>query len=68
MLFLTLALLVGLRAWINFGDRSGDIRYSISPTLAGLQELYDHYRFNPEILGLLFVAGGVNRFPGQAVG
>lgn len=65
MLFVTLAFLVGLRAWINFGDRSGDIRYSISPTLAGLQELYDHYRFNPEILGLLFVAGGVAVFLGK---
>ena len=33
--------------------------------LRGLQELYDHYHFNPEILGLLFVAGGVAVFLGK---
>lgn len=61
-LFVVLALLIALRAWVNFDNRDGVITYNIESTWDGVEELYDHYRANPEILGLLFFIGGVTTF------
>lgn len=73
-LFLLLALLIGLRAWVNFDNRDGVITYSIESSWRGIEELYDHFRSNPEILGLFFFCGGLatllsklaNRFRGKS--
>ena len=65
-LFLALAALIALRATINFFDRSGVIDYYVRTPLddwerlmAGLGELYHHFRFNPEALGLFLVFVGI---------
>lgn len=58
-LFVILALLIGVRAWVNFENRDGVITYSIESSWRGVEELYDHFRANPEILGLFFFFGGV---------
>ena len=58
-LFVALALLIGMRAWINFSDRSGVIKYNIESSLQGLIEVVDHFRFNPETLGFFLLAVGV---------
>lgn len=59
ILFLVLALVVGVRAWINFTDRSGVIEYNIESSWEGLAELLDHYRFSPEALGYFLLAVGI---------
>ncbi len=56
VLYVVLALLIGLRAWANVSDRSGVIRYSIESSWPGVAELLDHYRFNPEVFGAFFLA------------
>lgn len=58
-LFIALALVIGLRAWINVTDRSGLIEYNIESSWAGLLEAVDHFRFNPEALGYFLLALGV---------
>lgn len=58
LVFGVLALLIGLRAWVNFSDRSGLIEYSIETSRQGLDEVLDHYRFNPEALGYFLLAVG----------
>ena len=58
-LFALLALLIGVRAWVNFDNRAGAITYSIESSWHGAEELYDHFRANPEILGLFLFFGGV---------
>ena len=63
-LFAMLALLIASRAWLNFADRSGTIGYSIETSWQGLAELYDHFRFNPEALGLLLLLGSLALFLG----
>ncbi|MCY4071058.1 MAG: glycosyltransferase family 39 protein [Chloroflexi bacterium] len=58
LLLVALALLVGLRAWVNFSDRSGLIEYNIESSWQGVAEVLDHYRFTPEALGNFLLAVG----------
>ena len=64
-LFGALGLLIALRAYINFAGRSGVIRYHTETSWRGLSELYDHFRFNPEALGLFLILGGFAVFLGK---
>ncbi|MCY4020366.1 MAG: glycosyltransferase family 39 protein [Chloroflexi bacterium] len=59
LLFAVMALLIGLRAWVNFSDRSGLIEYNIETSWQGLAEVLDHYRFSPEALGYFLLAAGI---------
>ncbi|MCY4536799.1 MAG: glycosyltransferase family 39 protein [Chloroflexi bacterium] len=59
VLFVLLALLIAVRAWINFYGRSGVIEYNITTSWEGLLEWIDHFRFNPEALGYFLLAVGV---------
>ncbi len=59
VLFGSLALIVGYRAYINYVARQGVIHYNVDSSWEGLRALYDYFRFNPEALGLLLLAGGV---------
>ncbi len=59
VLFSALAVLVSYRAYINYADRSGVIRYNVGSDWEGLLALYDYFRFNPESLGLLLLLAGV---------
>ena len=59
-LFIVLGILVGLRMYINFAERSGEILYATTTTIDAILPLYNDFKFNPESLGLfLFLAGWV---------
>jgi len=66
-LFGALALLIALRAYLNFFERSGIIRYHTETSLRGLSELYDYFKFVPEALGLFLLLGGFAIFLGKIV-
>lgn len=66
-LFGTLGLLIALRAYFNFSERSGAIDYITETSWRGLTELYDHFKFNPEALGLFLILGGLAVFLGSLV-
>ena len=57
-LFGAIGALTALRAYLNFSERSGSISYSTETSWRGLSELYDHFKFNPEALGLFLILGG----------
>ena len=58
-LCIAIALPVGFRAYINYASRKGSIGYNVVSSWDGLQVLYDYFRFNPEPIGLLLLAGGL---------
>ena len=59
-LFIALGLLVGLRVYINFAERGGEILYATETSIDAILPLYNDFKFNPESLGLfLFLAGFV---------
>lgn len=57
-LFVVLTALIGLRIYVNFAARAGEIAYATSTSLEGLLNLYNEFKFNPEILGLFFFLAG----------
>lgn len=65
ILFGALCLLTALRAYLNFSERSGVILYNTETSWRGLTELYDHFKFNPEALGLFLILGGLAIFLGK---
>ncbi len=57
-LFAVLGVLVGLRMYINFAERSGEILYATPTTIDAILPLYNEFKFNPESLGIfLFLSG-----------
>ncbi len=58
-LFGALGALIALRAYLNFSERSGVILYETETSWRGLSELYDHFKFNPEALGLFLILVGL---------
>lgn len=58
-LFVILSALIGLRIYVNFAARAGEIAYATPTTLDGLINLYNDFKFNPEILGLFFFLAGL---------
>ena len=66
-LFGALGVLIALRVYFNFSERSGVILYDTETSWEGLLELYDHFKFNPDILGLFLILGGFAVFLGKMV-
>ena len=58
-LYLFIAVASGYRVYIHFADRGGVIRYNVQSTWKGVLTLFEHFRTNPESLGLLLLAGGL---------
>lgn len=57
-LFAVLGVLVGLRMYINFAERGGEILYATPTTIDAILPLYNEFKFNPESLGIfLFLSG-----------
>ena len=61
-LYALIAVVSLYRVYLNFADRGGVIRYNVFSTWDGVLTLYEHFRANPESLGLLLVAGGLLLF------
>ncbi|MYD11574.1 MAG: hypothetical protein F4X02_16215 [Chloroflexi bacterium] len=61
-LYLLIAVASLYRVYIHFADRGGVIRYNVHSTWNGVLSLYDHFRSNPDSLGLLLLAGGLALF------
>lgn len=57
-LFVILTALVGLRIYLNFAARGGEIDYATLTSIDGLLNLYESFKFNPEFLGLFLLTAG----------